>query len=377
MGRPSISAATLVVSCALAPLACKPQQPGAAAAIPVQVAEVVQRDVPIKGEWIGTTQGTVDAEIRAQVTGYLIAQNYQEGRIVKKGDLLFTIDPRPLRAALEQARGDLGRASAQLEKTRQDVARFTPLAKEGAVSQRELDDAIQANRAAEAQVQAQKASVDKARLDVEFAEIRSPINGVVGTAKRQLGELVGPGDPQPLTTVSQVDPIRVSFPLAERDYLRFADRVNQVGAGADPRNDQSASLELFLVDGRQYPEPGRVIVVNREIDQRTGTIEVKGEFPNPNYTLRPGQYARVRAIVDVRHQALLVPERAVSDLQGMEQVAVVGSDNKIELRTVEAGPSSGGLRVIEKGLAPGDRVVVEGLQKVRAGVTVDPKPVGG
>ena len=370
-------AAAAAVSCALAPLACKPPQAPAAAAIPVQVAEVVQRDVPIKGEWIGTTEGTVDAEIRPQVSGYLIAQNYQEGHVVKKGDLLFTIDARPLRAALEQARGDLGRASAQLQKTRQDVARFTPLAKDGAVSQRELDDSIQANRAAEAQVQTAKAAVDKARLDVEFAEIRSPIDGVVGTAKRQLGELVGPGDPQPLTTVSQVDPIRVSFPLAERDYLRFADRVNQVGAGGDQPNPQSAGLELFLADGRQYPAEGRVIVVNREIDQRTGTIEVKGAFPNPNNTLRPGQYARIRAVVDVRKQALLVPERAVSDLQGMDQVAVVGPDNKIELRTVEAGPTADGLRVIEKGLSPGDRVVVEGLQKIRAGVTVDPKPVGG
>jgi membrane fusion protein, multidrug efflux system len=374
--RRNFVAAASVVSCALTPLACKPQQGPAAAAIPVQVAEVIQRDVPIKGEWIGTTQGTVDAEIRAQVSGYLIAQNYREGHVVKKGDLLFTIDARPLRAALEQSRGDLGRASAQLQKTRQDVARFTPLAKEGAVSQRELDDAIQANRAAEAQVQTAKASVEKARLDVDFAEIRSPIDGVAGTARRQLGELVGPADPQPLTTVSQVDPIRVSFPLAERDYLRFADRVNQVGAGGD-QPAQSTALELFLADGSQFPEPGRIIVVNREIDQRTGTIEIKGAFPNPGNTLRPGQYARVRAVIDVRKQALLVPERAVTDLQGMEQVAVVGPDNKIELRAVQAGPTTDGLRVIEKGLALGDRVVVEGLQKVRAGVTVDPKPVGG
>jgi membrane fusion protein (multidrug efflux system) len=375
MRRNFVAAASLI-SCALAPLACKPQQAPAAGAIPVQVAEVVQRDVPIKGEWIGTTEGTVDAEIRAQVSGYLTGQDYQEGHVVKKGDLLFTIDARPLRAALEQARGDLGRASAQLQKTRQDVARFTPLAKEGAVSQRELDDAIQANRAAEAQVQTAKAAVEKARLDVEFAQIRSPIDGVAGTARRQLGELVGPSDPQPLTTVSQVDPIRVSFPLAERDYLRFADRVNQVAAGGD-QAAQNTGLELFLADGSQYPSPGRVIMVNREIDQRTGTIQVKGAFPNPNHTLRPGQYARVRAIIDVRKQALLVPERAVSDLQGMEQVAVVGPDNKIELRTVQAGPTTDGLRVIEKGLAPGDRVVVEGLQKVRAGVTVEPKPVGG
>jgi len=186
---------------------------------------------------------------------------------------------------------------------------------------------------------------------------------------------VGPGDPQPLTTVSQVDPIRVSFPLAERDYMRFAERVNQVSSGGDSQAASGQALELFLADGSQFPEPGRVIAVNREIDQRTGTIEVKGAFANPGNILRPGQYARVRAVIDVRKQALLVPERAISELQGIQQVALVGPDNKIEIRAVEAGPTAGGLRVVEKGLAPGDRVVVEGLQKVRTGVVVDPKPV--
>ncbi|HXZ85284.1 MAG TPA: efflux RND transporter periplasmic adaptor subunit [Myxococcota bacterium] len=356
--------------------ACHRATAPAPAAIPVQVAEVVQKDVAIQSEWIGTTEGAIDAEIRAQVSGYLISRDYQEGRVVKKNDLLFKIDPRPLQAQLDQARGDLGRATAQLEKTKQDVARFTPLAATGAVSQQELDNAVQANRAAQAAVQSARAAVEKARLNLGFAEIRSPIDGIAGVAQAQIGDLVGPSDPQPLTTVSQLDPIRVSFPLSEREYLRFQQLINASAAGKiDSAAAAKVRLQLVLADGRVYPADGHIVATGREIDQRTGTITIKGEFPNPGNALRPGQYARVRAITDVRKAALVVPQRAISELQGVQQVAVVGPDNKVQFRVVEGGPREGSMQVVEKGLNPGDKVVVEGLQKIRDGVLVEPKPL--
>ena len=352
---------------------CQKAAPPAPPAIPVQVADVVQKDVPIESEWIGTTEGAIDAEIRAQVSGYLISRDYQEGKVVKKDDLLFKIDARPLQAQLDQARGDLGRADAQLQKTKQDVDRFTPLAKTGAVSQQELDNAVQANRAAIAQRQTAQAAVEKARLDVGFAQIRSPIDGIAGVAQAQIGDLVGPADPKPLTTVSQLDPIRVSFPLSEREYLRFQELINQHAAGNTTVD--KTKLQLVLADGRIYPAEGHVVVTGREIDQKTGTITIKGEFPNPNNAIRPGQYARVRAVTDLRKGALVIPQRAISELQGVSQVAVVGQDNKVQFRVVQSGPRDGNLQVVESGLSPGDRVVVEGLQKVRDGVVVDPKPL--
>jgi membrane fusion protein (multidrug efflux system) len=355
--------------------ACKPGGPPPAAPIPVEVAAVVQRAVPIQAEWIGTTEGAIDAEIRAQVSGYLKTRDYKEGRVVKKDELLFTIDPRPFKAQLDSARGDLGRASAQLQKTRQDVSRFTPLAKTGAVSQRELDDAIQANRAAEAAVQTAKAAVDKAQLDVGFADIRSPIGGVAGVANAQIGDLVGPTDAKPLTSVSQLDPIRVSFPLSEREYIRFQEVINAVASGG--QLPEGSGLELFLADGAKYGQTGHVVAADRQVNSMMGTILLKAEFPNPNNQLRPGQYARVRATVEVRQDALLVPQRAVSELQGVQQVAVVGPDNKVEIRVVQAGPVEGNMRVIEKGLSAGETVIVEGVQKVRDGTVVEPKLAEG
>jgi membrane fusion protein (multidrug efflux system) len=360
--------------CVLALSACKPAAGPAGAPVPVEVATVQQKEVPIRSEWIGTTEGTVDAQIRAQVSGYLLDRKYTEGRLVKKDQLLFTIDDRPLKAALDSARGDLRRAQAQLQKTSQDVTRYTPLAATGAVSQSELDNAVQAKAAADASVQSAKAAVEKARLDVAFAQIRSPIDGIAGVAQAQVGDLVGPSDAKPLTTVSQVDPIRVSFPLSERDYLRFSQKISQVAAGV-PQDGDGTPVELVLTDGSVFPQNGHLIATGREIDSRTGTITLKVEFPNPGNILRPGQYARVRAVVEVRKDALLVPQRAITELQGVQQVAVVGPDNKVEVRVVEVGPTEGQLRVVEKGLAAGDRVVVEGVQKVRDGVVVDPKPV--
>jgi membrane fusion protein (multidrug efflux system) len=343
--------------------------------VDVVVADVARRDVPITMEWIGTTEGAVDAEIRAQVAGYLISRDYAEGTAVKEGALLFRIDPRPFQAALDQARGELGRAEAFLEKARLDVVRYTPLAKEGAVSQQELDDAVQARRSGEASVQRERAAVEKARLDLSFTEIRSPIAGIAGVARAQLGDLVGPSDPDPLTDVSQVDPIRVSFPLSEREYLRFSQAFSDRVEGREVEPGE-ANLELILADGTTWPHRGQVVPAAAGVDPRTGTILIRGEFPNPDRILRSGQYARVRAITEVRKDALVVPQRAVSELQGVFQVAVVGGDNKVSMRVVEPGPRYESEQVIEKGLEAGEQVVVEGIQKVRDGAVVNPKPVG-
>jgi membrane fusion protein (multidrug efflux system) len=351
---------------------CGEAAPPAPPPVEVVVAAVVQRDVSVTSEWIGTTEGTVDAEIRPQVSGYLLSQDYDEGRLVRAGDLLFRIDPRSYQAALDAARGDLGRAEASLAKARQDVERFTPLVAEGAVSRQELDDAIQARRAGEAAVQTGRAALEKAALDLSFTEIRSPIDGIAGVAEASIGDLVGPGDPEPLTSVSQVDPIVVAFPLSEREYLRFARRIGEAAEGR--AGDGGPALELVLADGSVHPHPGRPIVAGREIDPRTGTILLKGEFPNPGNLLRPGQYARVRGVTEVKRAALLVPQRAVAELQGVFQVAVVGEDDKVELRVIEPGVRDGSLQVVEKGVSAGERVVVEGIQKVRTGTPVAPKP---
>lgn len=353
-------------------LACSQEAP-APPPIDVVVTDVAVQDVPITMEWIGTTEGAVDAEIRAQVSGYLIARDYEEGTAVAHGALLFRIDPRPYRAALDQARGDLGRAEAFLEKSRLDVERYTPLAEEGAVSQQELDNAIQARRSGEAGVQAARAAAEKARLDLSFTEIRSPIAGIAGVARAQLGNLVGPGDPEPLTVVSQLDPIRVSFPLSEREYLRFAEGIRDAVERRDTGRPE-ARLELILADGSTWPHAGRAVPAAAGVDPRTGTILVRGEFPNPDRILRTGQYARVRAVTEIRQGALVVPQRAVSELQGVFQVAVVDGDNKVSLRVVEPGPRFESGQVIEKGLEARERVVVEGIQKVRAGALVNPMP---
>jgi membrane fusion protein (multidrug efflux system) len=342
--------------------------------VDVVVAPVVQRDVAVTSAWIGTTEGAVDAEIRAQASGYLVAREYEEGTLVREGEVLFRIDPRLNQAALEQARGEVGRAEAMLGKADLDVARFTPLVAEGAVSRQELDDAIQLQRSARAQLQMAKAALEKAQVDLAFTEIRSPTDGIAGVAQAQLGDLVGPGDPNPLTRVSKVDPIRVSFPISEREYLRFA----EVFRDAVERRDtgRGGRLELILADGSVWPHRGRGVPASAGVDPATGTLLVRGEFPNPGNVLRPGQYARVRAVTETKTAALLVPQRAVAEMQGVFQVAVVGPDDRIELRVVEPGLRDGGMQVIEKGLAVGERVVVEGIQKVRPGTLVNPKRAG-
>jgi membrane fusion protein (multidrug efflux system) len=368
---PSPRNATLAAAAVALCLACRSGEPPAPPPPEVLVVEVVAQDVPVTSEWLGTTEGSIDADIRAQVSGYLISRDYQEGQRVRQGDLLFRIDPRTYQAALEQARGELRRNQAELERSRLDVERYEPLVREGAVSRQEYDNAVQRRHADEAAVQAARAAVDKAEIDLSFSEIRSPIDGVVGVAKRQLGDFVGPNDPDPLTSVSKLDPIRVSFPISEQEYLRFARRIQQaMDSGSFPKD----TLQLVLADGSVYPHRGTGYPAGREVDPRTGTITVKGVFPNPDGLLRPGQYARLRVETDVESDAAVVPERAVQDLQGIHQVMVVGADDKVEVRNVTAGPKWGTLRVISKGLSPGERVVVEGAQKVRPGMLVAAKP---
>jgi membrane fusion protein (multidrug efflux system) len=333
----------------------------------VTVADVEQKDVPIYVEWVGATDGNVNAQIRARVRGYLQSRSYNEGTLVRTGDLLFTIDPRPYQAALDQANGDLGRAEAAWTKAQQDVTRYTPLAAEGAISQQELDNAVQAQRAGRAAVESARAKVEQAKLDLDWTRVTSPIDGIAGIAVAQIGNLVDPN--ALLTTVSQVDPIRVSFPISEQDYLRYAPRI-QVGK----INERVANLELILADGTVYKERGTASAANRQVDAETGTMLIVALFPNSTNLLRPGQYAKVRVLTETRTGALLVPQRSVQELQGTYQVAVVSPDNKVAMRIVKAGPRVGSSWIIDDGLQPGERVIVEGLQKVRDGATVNPKP---
>jgi membrane fusion protein (multidrug efflux system) len=329
--------------------------------------------VPVVVEGVGTTAGTVDAQIRAKIQGYLLSRNYVEGSFVKTGDLLFKIDARPYQASYDQAKGELARAEAAYKKTQLDVARDTPLAKQGAVSQKELDDSIQANEANKASVFASRANLEKAKLNLDWTTIVSPVDGVAGIATAQIGDLIM--ESTVLTTVSQVDPIKVLFPVSEKMYLRFSERIQKAAANPDGNHAGRLELELILADGTVYLHRGKVSLPDRQVDVKTGTITMVGYFPNPGYVLRPGQYAKVRAVIETLHDALLVPQRAVQELQGVYQVAVVEADNKIAVRTVKPGIRIGSQWVITSGLTAGEQVVVEGLQKVRSGIAVSPKPL--
>ncbi|MEN6438749.1 MAG: efflux RND transporter periplasmic adaptor subunit [Syntrophobacter sp.] len=339
----------------------------------VDLANVIQMDVPIYSEWVGTTDGLVNAKIRAQVTGYLLKQKYREGTLVKKGDLLFEIDPRTFKAALDQADGQLAQAKARLGKTELDVKRYTPLAKEGAISKQELDDAIQANLAAKAAVYSAEAAVETARLNLGFTKITSPIDGIAGTANAQIGDLVGPQSGE-LTAVSTIDPIKVYFSISEREYLGFARRINK--AEDDPTQSRESILDLILADDSVYPHKGKLSYADRQVDIKTGTIRVAALFPNAGSFLRPGQFARVRAHTETREKALLVPQRSVTELQGSFQLAVVGQDNKVQIRSIQAGGRFDNLWIVNEGLKPGERVIVEGLQKVRDGQVVKLRSAG-
>ena len=351
----------------------------------VEVVQVEQKDVPIWNEWVGTLEGFVNAQIKAQVTGYLLRQTYQEGSFVKKGQLLFEIDPRTFQAALDQAKaqranaeGQLAQAEANQVKAQLDVNRYTPLAKEQAVSQQDLDNAVQGNVAAQAQVRAAKAQIDAARaqvdaaqLNLSFTRIVSLIDGIVGVAQAQIGDLVGPTSL--LTTVSTLDPIKVYFPVSEKGYLNYIKENPDAAKRAE--QERQLGLEMILADGSRYPHEGSFSFADRQVDVKTGTLRLQGLFPNPGNILRPGQFARVRAITTTKKGALLVPQRAVTELQGGYQVAVVGKDNKVSIRPVKVGERVGSLWMVQEGLKPGERVVAEGIQRVHADMTVNPKPL--
>jgi len=376
----------------------------------VYVASPVQRDVSIYSDWIGTTVGFVDAEIHSQVTGYLLSQNYKEGSLVRKGDLLFQVDPRPFQALVDQAKArveaaktelteanaevdqakaEIDRAQATLGKTELDVKRYSPLVSDGTVSQQELDDAVQANIAnkasvaaaqgryerAKAQVATAEANVNVAQsvlqgadLNLGFTRVTAPVDGIAGIRVANIGDLVGTNERSVLTSVSQIDPIFVEFPVSEQEYLGLRSFLLGGDANKGPK------LELVLADGTTYPHGGAIDIIGREVNPSTGTLRIRGLFPNPGNVLRPGQYAKIRAATSIRKAALLLPQGAVEELQGGYQIFVVGPSNKCEVRAVTVGDRIGSYWLIEQGLNPSDRVVIEGLQKVRAGDTVNPRP---
>jgi RND family efflux transporter MFP subunit len=343
--------------------------PKAAPSIPspeVEVATVIQKDVPIYSEWVATLDGYVNAQIQPQVTGYVIRQTYKEGSFVRKGQILFQIDPRPFQALLDQANAQLAQAQAELGKTQMDVDRDTPLAKARAIAQSQLDNDVQANRAAQAAVKAAEAQVEQAKLNLEFTDVTSLIDGLSGIAQVQIGNLVNPTTV--LTSVSQINPIKAYFSISEQEYIHFADRINTETQREIPSN--SPPFELILADGSVYPHKGMGLLTNRQVDVTTGSIQVVCSFPNPQNFLRPGQFGRLRAAPDVRHGALLVPQKAVSELQGSYQVAVVGADNTVSLRAVTVGDRAGPMWIVESGVKAGELVVVEGLQKLQNGATV-------
>ena len=334
----------------------------------VLVAHPVQQDVPVHREWVATLDGYVNADIRPQVSGYIISQNYKEGAAVRKGQVLFEIDPRPFQAALNRARGELAQAEASLGKSALDVERDTPLVAKKAVPKEKLDSEIQAKLAAAAAVESSKAAVERAELDLEWTKVTSLVDGVAGIAQVQIGNLVGPNSH--LTSVSQVNPIKVYFPVSEQEYLR----ATRLSASGEPMNLFDSSPELILADGTAYPHKGRILWTDRQVESSTGTLRLVAAFPNPGNKLRPGQYGRVRIQTSIKKQALLVPQSAVKEIQGGYQVAVVGADNKASMRPVKAGEKVGTLWVIDEGLQPGDQVVVEGLDKVKDATPVVPKP---
>jgi membrane fusion protein (multidrug efflux system) len=347
---------SLLAACA------KSEKPAAPPPPPhVVVATVAQRDQPVYREWIGTTQGDVNADIRPKVEGYLLRRGYQEGSFVRQGQLLFEIDPRQTQAQLEQAEANLEQARAGLAKTEHDVQRYEPLAAQKALSQQELDNARSSRSAAQATVGALQAAVDQARLSLSWTRVTSPISGIAGIATQQVGDLVSPQTV--LTTVSTVDPIRVAYQVSEQEYLQFQ---------RDPAM-RNAALELILSDGSVFPQKGHIAMSGREVDVKTGTITTVGIFPNPGNVLRPGQYARIRAVTTTRRAALVVPQRAVNELQGLEQVGVVGPDDVVTIKTVKAGERVGSDWIIEEGLQPGDRVITEGFARVKSGMKVVPE----
>jgi membrane fusion protein (multidrug efflux system) len=335
----------------------------------VEVVEVIQKDVPVYGEWVGTLDGSVNATIRAQVSGYLIKQNYKEGDVVKKDQVLFEIDPRSYQAAVEEAKAQLAQTEARWQTAKANLARIRPLAEQSAVSKKDLDDAIGAEESTRASVMSAKAALDKAQLNLEWTKVTSLIDGITGIAKAQIGNLVGPGSVEELTTVSTVNPIKCYVSLSEQEYMRAMERRSkQVG---------QVPLELILSDGTTYPYKGEFAYADRQVDVRTGTIRVASTFPNPKNLLRPGMFSRVRAEMGIKKAALVIPQRAVTEVQGRYMVAVVNPENKVSIKSVKVGERVEQLWVINESLQAGEKVVAEGTQKVREGMVVSPKPFTG
>jgi membrane fusion protein (multidrug efflux system) len=365
-----VAIAALMAAGLVAP-ACKSEETKVAAAPPqVFVAGVERRDVPVVIELVGQTKGSQDVEIRARVEGFVDRVAFQEGTLVRKGQALYRIDPQPFEATLANAKADLATWQARYAKTQNDVKRLEPLASKQAVSQQELDDAVSTREAAQAQVEAQNASVKKAQLDLGYTSVLSPISGLVGTTLVREGALVGRGESTLLTTVSQIDPILFTAGISEAEYLRLARRADEL---RKQRGGKPVEVDLLLADGSVHPEKGRLDAIERAVDTTTGTLSLQFRFANPNGLLRPGQYGRVQFVLEEKKGALLVPQRAVQELQSLYNVSVVGPDNKLAVKTVTVGPRVGALWVIEKGLDAGDRVVVEGAQRLKPGTIVTPK----
>ena len=371
-GRSPVISATLIATLILAAVTgCAEKEAPPPPPPEVQVTEVVQRDVPIYIELVGSTLGSEDIEIRPRVEGYLVSVNFTEGSFVKKGQLLYRIDPQPLEAALAEGKADLATAQARLEKTNNDVARYKPLAEQQAVSQQELDNALSAQLAAKAQVEANNAKVTKARLDLAYTSITSPIDGLIGTTQKRVGSLVTRSETTPLTTVSQLNPILFRCAIAEAEYLRLA----RLGADKDKSLEKKFGVELILADGTVHVHKGRLDAIERAVDPTTGTLTGQFSFPNPERLLRPSQYGKARIVTEVKQDAALVPQRAVQEIQGLYNVMVVKPDSTVEQRMVKAGDRVGNLWVINSGLKPGEKVIVEGLQKVKPGVQVSAKTI--
>jgi membrane fusion protein, multidrug efflux system len=370
--RSLISAGTVALSGAALGLLSACSKPTANAVLDqppeVLVMEVAQQDVPVVREWIGSLDGSVNADIRARVSGHLISQNYKEGAVVQKGDLLFQIDPSTYEAALEQAKSSLAQAQANQLQTEQTEQRETELFEKKVESQQSRDNAIQSNAAAKAEVKAQEATVRQAELNLQFTKITAPITGVAGIANPGIGDLIGPSDAQPLMTMSTVDPIKAYFQISEQDYLKLARKIESAHA----TGEVAPPVEIILADGSLYPIQGKFATIDRQVDQQTGTIRIEALFANPNNILRPGQFVRVRVTVRNTQGALLVPQRAVNELQTSYEVGVVDGTSRVQIRQVKVGEKVGSLWIIEDGLKVGDQVVVEGMQRIRDGQTVKP-----
>jgi membrane fusion protein (multidrug efflux system) len=353
--------------------ACAKRHRGPTNATPLQVevATVEQRDVTLYGDWVATLDGYVNAQIQPQVSGYMIKQDYREGSVVQSSQVLFEIDPRPFQATLDQSEGQLAQAQAQLELAAINVKRDTPLAQAHAIARSQLDNEVQQQAAQGAAVRTAEANVEQASLNLGFTKVRSLVTGIAGRAMTQVGNLVSQSTA--LTTISQVNPIKVYFSISEQEYLGLSGRVKAGGKADLLSSGNAIPLQLTLGNGSTYPYKGQIVFVDRQVNSQTGTIQIAGSFPNPENLLRPGQFGRIKAETDVRHDALLIPQRAVNELQGSYQVAVVGSGNIVQIRSVALGPQLGSNLIITSGINPNERVVTEGVSRLKDGMRVSPQ----